>query len=227
MSGERADTSVPRVVIAGQGMIVVPRAPFEIGRLASGDLVVVHHRSEGASSAMRLSTREGALRYALRPDTPRWEDVLHDLDEDQALRGAEFVLDLDGRTTIAWPAETTGFSADASWPIELTLGAEAGDEMLYVQGALDASRVPALSLLVAPGQSLVHTDTLAGAHGEIERVELAYTHEGVAWLQWRARVSRPDGRVALVTAQAPRTQREPMLAVLEQVARSLVAIEPG
>ncbi|MBN8616071.1 MAG: hypothetical protein J0L92_36100, partial [Deltaproteobacteria bacterium] len=202
---------MPRVVIAGQGLVVVPRAPFEIGRLDSGDLVVVHH--DGAvSPKLRLSTAGDAIRLGLGPGTARWEDVVHALDEEPSLRDAPFVLDLDGATTIEWPIHTTAWSADASWPVELTFDDEASDEMLYVQGALDAARVPALSLLVAPGQTLVGTDTLAGAHGPIERVELAYERDGAAWRQWRARVPRSDARVALVTAQAPLVRRARMMA---------------
>ena len=219
MSGD-----VPRVVIAGQGLVVVPRAPFEIGRLDSGDLVVVHHAGE-VSPKLRISTSGGAIRLGLGPGTARWEDVVHALDEEPSVRDAPFVLDLDGATTIEWPIHTTAWSTDASWPVELTFDDEASDEMLYVQGAFDASRLPSLSLLVAPGQTLVRTDTLEGACGPIERVELAYERHGTAWLQWRARVPRSDGRVALVTAQAPLVRRARMVAAFEQVARTAVAIE--
>lgn len=219
-----SDDAVPRVVVAGHGLVVVPRIPFEIGCLASGDLVVVHHVGEVAPK-LRLSASGEGVRFGLGPGTASVEDVVHDLEEDAALRGAPFVLDLDGATTIAWPSTMTVWSSDASWPVELTFG-EAGDEMLYVQGTLDPSRLPALPLLAAPGMEIVTTETLRGAHGPAECIELAYVRDGVAWRQWRARVSRVDGLVALVTAQVALEGRAAMREALALVVESLVAIKP-
>lgn len=210
-----------RLVIAGQGVVVVPREPFEIGRLDSGDLVVVHHAGE-VSPKLRLSTSGETVQLGLGPGTSRWEDVLHMLEEDPSSRGVPYELDLDGATAIEWPMHMTAWSTESSWPIELTFDDESLDEMLYVQGALESSRIPAMASLVAPGQTLTRTDTFAGMHGVIECIELAYEHQGVAWVQWRARVPRNDGFVGLVTAQAPSVRRDRMRAALEQVARSLV-----
>ncbi len=214
----------PRTVLVGGGVCLVLREPFEVGRLASGDVVVVHHVGE-TKPKLRLSLADGGVRFALGPGTEHWEDVIDDLVDDDALRGVPFALELDGRTSIAWPPGTTAWSADASWPIELTFG-EAGDEMLYVQGTLEPHRLPALPLLVAPGMEIVRTEQLAGVLGPVECIELAYVRDGVAWRQWRARVPRSDGLVALVTAQVALDRLEPMREALALVVQSLVAIAP-
>jgi hypothetical protein len=182
--------------LEGYGSRLAPRAPFELRRLSSERVVLLHHALAGprqilVAPSLAEEGDDGSTRVALGPGTASPDEVLARIDEvahrpGWSLATADYAFDWSPRL-VAWSTPD-----DVAWPCELTLVDGGGDEMIYVLGPFSGAP-PRPDDLIAPGMSVV-------ARGE-ESIELAYTHDGQAWRQRRQWVDLPGCRL-LVTAQA-------------------------
>jgi hypothetical protein len=133
----------------------------------------------------------------------------------------EAVLDLQvGPSHAHWRIEIAVFST--RWPDGFIVVSEPkppgfylrgpNEGLIYLQGPFPRERLPALTAMAAPGQ------TIRG-HGE-DWVELSYEHDGVAWVQ-RHRLVDFEGNALVVTSQSPESGAEITDVAAEQVASSL------
>ncbi len=144
--------------------------------------------------------------------------------------------------SICWPEDFALQSLPGTTPPVFELvGPE--ESRITIQGPLPGSRLPRLQEMVAPGQTLLRVTRVEAG----PMVEAAYSHEGEAWRQlhcvvrWPGKVEAPrrplgatvrqwiTGRrateesvyVAVVTAQTPLTQVDPVRAAVEAIAASI------
>ncbi len=211
-----------RMTLVGHGWHFIPRVPFELGRLASGDVVMVHH-SPPSVPKLRLQAHDGGLRFALGPGTQSAEQVVHDYVDGQALEGPDWSLGFEAGYLMPWPFGTSVWSTKGhvDWPVELTLSGSQQDEMLYVQGPLERQRSVVLSGLIGPGMELASAAEFNGTSGRIESLELRYQVGDREWRQWRCLVPLGDDFTLLLTAQATLENQERMRAIVEFVATGI------
>jgi hypothetical protein len=193
------------LMLTGYGWTIVPRPPFELGRLASsGDAVVAHHGGAAPLPQIRLAVVEGRVRVALGPGTRDLEQVLLDWSDGGRDLTQRWSLAHAAGYVFPWPSGTSVSSTRdiADWPVELTFSGCARDEMVYVRGPFHRSGAPSLEQFVAPGMSIAGTAQLAGALGPIDAIELEYEHDAVEWRQWRYLVPLGPEKLVVLTAQA-------------------------
>jgi hypothetical protein len=190
--------------ISGFGWSIVPRAPYQAARLPNGTVRVVHDSPGGRREAAIALTDEG-IRFGLGEGTT-------DLKE---------VLDVQsGPSPDHWRIETAVFTTQ--WPDGFIVVSEPkppgfylrgpSEGLIYLQGPFPRERLPALTAMAAPGQ------TIRG-HGE-DWVELSYQHDAVAWVQ-KHRLVAFEGKALVVTSQTPESGAEITTVAAEQVASSL------
>src|SRR5262249_2669766 len=145
----------------------------------------------------------------------------------QGTTALEEVLDLlEGPGWDHWRIETTVFTA--RWPesFALTSAPTPGPPFdlhgpdgafLFTQGPFAVGRLPALTEMAAPGQTVLR-------HGRSPMggwVELEYLHDGAPWRQTHRVVEHGGGYALVVTAQAPERWATLTDAAAEEFATSL------
>jgi hypothetical protein len=177
--------SAPKqLTLVGYGWHFVPRIPFELGRLASGDVVVVHH-AQPRLPKLRLQPYEQGVRVALGPGTQSADEVVDDYVDGQAPEGPDWSLGFQAGYLMPWPLGTSVWSTKdhVDWPVELTLQGSQRDEMLYVQGPFERKRSVVLSGLVGPGMELASAAEWSAASGRVESIVMRHWIEQREWRQ--------------------------------------------
>jgi hypothetical protein len=199
-------------VVAGFGRTLVPNTPCRLIQSPGPPPTVIasHYHPRGLKRATLSFPEVGNPRWDLGPGTASLAEVL-DLIEGPAQVYWTIETTL---YSVRWPADFTFYSSGARQPPVFELhGPE--NTLLWIQGPLSIDKLPEPHNLVAPGQTLQREGELSGTRW----VELAYTHEGVAWRQRHyLAVSWPDAFV-LLTAQ----YREPQAELAELAAEEMVA----
>lgn len=202
--------------LAGFQLTVIPRAPFRIERTdAAPDALDVHYRSPEGPLFARLIPHEGGYKSKLDQNTASLYEV----------------LDVDlGPSLDDWRLETSIFSC--AWPRGFGLFSNRfpqdpgpfdllGDnrEMIFIQ---KPRKLPALEDMCAPNQKVEQFEKTA----EAEWIELAYSHEGLDWIQ-RYEIVRLNDVGLVVTMQSPGRFATDAIAAARQVAESLKPSESG
>lgn len=202
--------------LTGFGLTLVPLWPYSFGRSAHvpDTVIVTHWAGETAQTATVTATAQGPA---------------------VALTGAEAVEQvvdvLVGPDRRVWRIETSPYSVE--WPEGFEIGSPpAGDEsspfhlwgpdgsLIYPQGPLNRDRIPPLTELAAPGQTILGRRSAPG----VEVVDLVYRHEGSDWCQSHHLVHLGDERVLVITAQSPATHAELTRQAAQTVTQS---VAPG
>lgn len=151
-----------------------------------------------------------------------------------ALTGVEAVdqvVDvLEGPDERVWRIETSPYSVE--WPEGFEIDSPpAGDNsspfhlwgpngsLIYPQGPLKRERIPSLTELAGPGQTIIARQNGPG----FDAVDLAYEHEGADWRQSHHLVPFGADRVLIITAQSPAAHAALTRQAAEIVARSVTA----
>ncbi len=199
--------------LSGFGWALVPFFPFLFERVPNRPRSVRawHYAATGTRQAT-VSLNDKHPSVELGDETTRLEGVL-DLVEAPALDD--------------WRIETTVFSI--RWPefFAMQSSPEAtapgfdlhgpDGTLLYIQGPLSPARLPALTSMAGPGQTVRR-------HGHSPRwawVELDYTHNGVPWQQTHRVVSLGSEQICVVTVQSPERLAGQVDIAAEEVASSL------
>jgi hypothetical protein len=180
--------------LSGFGWTLVPLAPYVIERLYDRpNAVLVRHESPDG-------LREALLVFG---------GNLPDVELGEGTQALAEVLDLqEGPHLDHWRVETTVFTC--RWPEGFTLASPASPgtpfelhgpdgALVYVQGPIRVDRLPPLTEMVGPGQSV-------RCHGRTARggwVELEYEHQGQPWRQTHRAMEDASGYALVVSAQAP------------------------
>ena len=212
--GEGNAVEVNRAVaFVGYGTRVVPKVPFEVGRLANDDedLVFVHQSSPARK--VLVAPNDKGMGMKLAPGTTTPDEVFVQID--QVTRTAGWRLESSGYSIPLLPGLSAWSTKDGTrWTVELTIeGASEQDEMLYVEGPFANGAAPKLDSLVDKNMKIATKSS--------ESLEVTYLVGEALWRQRRRLVSLKTGAVFLVTAQAPSERAGKVFGVTEQIAREL------
>jgi hypothetical protein len=201
--------------LTGFGLTLVPIWPYDFKRAAHAPdaVTVTHWAGETAQTATVTATAEAPAITLTGVDA------------------VEQVVDVfEGPDERVWRIETSPYSVE--WPEGFEIGSPPeGDNsspfhlwgpdrsLIYPQGPLNRDRIPALTELAGPGQTIL--DQQSGSC--FDTVDLAYRHEGVDWRQSHHLVPFGESRVLIVTAQSPATHARLTRQAAEAVARSVTA----
>src|SRR5262249_46522971 len=123
--------------------------------------------------------------------------------------------------TCRWPQSFVSASAPFPGPPFDLHGLDGA--LLFVQGPVRLDRLPALTDMVGPGQTVKR-------HGRSDQggwVELAYVHDGNPWWQTHRVVEDGLGYALVVTAQTPERWAALAMAAAQEVATSLSPYRDG
>ena len=183
----------------GFGVVVVPKAPYRIGRVPDAPdtrLRIAHgDRSEAIDVADGPAVTDLADVTAGDP-APRWR--------------IETSL-----TSCAWPLGFDLASDPDGLSPFLLLGPE--DAMVWLAGPLAREKTQPIEKLVAEGQRV-----RAVAHsGDCERIDVDYEVEGEGWWQRRYVVPWTDTETIVVTGQARAATEELTALAVDLIERSI------
>lgn len=216
-----------RLWVEGYDSRLVPRAPFEIGRLSSErDRIVFVHSDPAGPKRLMVAPDEGATDastagptgMALGPGTSSPDDVLALIEDIPFQRGWSLA---SRYFYLEWPRELTVWSTptEVSWPFEMTIRGDELDEMIYVQGPFRGTG-PEPAQLVGGGMSSAGSGELRAGPQPIQWIELAYEHAGEPWRQRRCWVRLQEGTF-LVTSQARLRNGPRLFELADRVSSSL------
>jgi hypothetical protein len=201
--------------LTGFGLTLVPIWPYNFKRSPhTPDSVTVSHWA-GESAQIATVTGTG--------DAPAV--VLTDVET-----VGQVVDVLQGPNERVWRIETSPYSV--KWPEGFEIDSPpAGDSsspfhlwgpdnsLIYLQGPLNRDRIPPLTELAGPGQTILAQQR----DSAFDAVDLAYQHDGADWRQSHHLVPFTDDRVLIITAQTPATHANLTRQAAEIVARSVTA----
>jgi hypothetical protein len=203
------------VALVGYGTRVVPKVPFEVGRLSNDadDLVFVHHSSPPRK--VLLAPSDKGMGMKLGSGTVAAEDVFAVVDEVAKTRG--WRLESAGYSVPMLPGLSAWSTKDGTkWTVELTVeGGNDQDEMIYVEGPFAKGGAPELDALVAKDMRV--------AAKTKESVEVTYSVADAAWRQRRQLVRLKPDALLLITAQASDARAAKVFALADQLARETKA----
>lgn len=200
--------------LTGFGLTLVPIWPYNFKRSphTPDSVTVTHWAGETAQTATVTGTGDVPAVVVTGVETAdQVVDVLHGPDER------------------VWRIETSPYSV--KWPegFEIESPPEGDDSpfhlwgpdrsLIYPQGPLNRDRIPPLTELAGPGQTILAQQRLPA----FDAVDLAYQHEGADWRQSHHLVPFSDDRVLIITAQAPADHAHLTRQAAEIVARSVTA----
>jgi hypothetical protein len=208
-----------RTWLTGYGLVLVPRAPFEVARRGGDEGVTLTHHSPSGVRLMVVQPNplvkhpeDGApARLALGPKTSTLSDVLSFHKETRLVTSWSIVARAEsdaaggGETfRCAFPSGTTLWSTprNVTWPFEMTTSGARRDETTYVQGRFSPSECPSLRELVGEGMRRADEGQIDGLQGKCDWLELHYVIDSTEWTQRRYIVPLDSGLVALVTSHA-------------------------
>lgn len=201
--------------LTGFGMTLIPIWPYTF------------ERPEQAPGTVSVTRWEGHTAHTVVITGPAEAPAIRLTNAQSA---DEVVEVLAGPAEHVWRIETSPFSVE--WPEGFAIDSPpAGDDstpfllfgpdgsVIYLQGPRGHDRIPPLTQLIAPGQTLVdHRSEPA-----FEVVELAYQHDGTAWRQIHHLVALTDTHGLVITAQSPATHTTQVRQAAELMARSATA----
>ena len=203
------------VAFVGYGTRVVPKVPFEVGRLSrdADDLVFVHHSAP--SRKVLLAPSEKGMGMKIGPGTAAPEEVFAEIGEVTKTRG--WRVEFASYSIPLLPGLSAWSTKDGTkWTVELTVeGGKDEDEMIYVEGPFAKGKAPQLDALVAKDMTIATTTK--------ESVEATYTVGDAPWRQRRQLVAlKPDG-LLLITAQASDVRAAQVFSLADELAREVRA----
>jgi len=187
------------VRLQGFGVVVVPTAPYRIGRAA-----------DGPETLLRIDTGE-------RSET---------LDVTAPGARSELVALSPGDPAERWRIETAVTSC--AWPLGFELASDPdglspflllgpGDAMVWLAGPLASEKTQPIEKLVAEGQTV----RAVAESGGRERIDLDYEVGGERWWQRRYVIPWTDGETLVASGQARSATEELTSLALDLVERSL------
>ncbi|MDH6108975.1 hypothetical protein P3T36_007154 [Kitasatospora sp. MAP12-15] len=201
--------------VVGFGVAVTPLPPFSADLIKSPagtvDIEVVRHLRDGSERrAVFSGSDDGSTVPAGADSAIPVADVL-------PVPYQSHWLIQTSQYSIPWP---TGFTLESPPPGEsppfLLWGQES--ELIFIQGPVSGDELAPLYSLATPGQTVVsHAST-----PEMESVEFAYQHEGVAWRQILVKTAHAAGAFVVVTGQAPASRSEWMGKAVAEMASGLL-----
>ena len=203
--------------ISGYHLTILPLAPFEYRQSADDDhLLVLSHTTSPTTKQVILQADDDGYSVELAPDTAS-------LDEVAALTPSAYAG--------AWLIETSMFAV--SWPRDFAFVSPVDDgnpsvfdligpdnALIYVQGPFVTTRLPALTDMAAPGQTITGIGTVS----ERQWVELAYEHERVPWFQRHYVIPFSSNRAVVVTMQTPQQHASRTIDAAELLVQTLVPV---
>ncbi|MFG2057497.1 hypothetical protein ACGFI9_26105 [Micromonospora sp. NPDC048930] len=193
------------VRLAGHGTRLVPYWPYRFAGSAGASTVAVTVFSQGGER--RAVAGSGAA-------------------------SVPGVVDVDAGPAGEWRLEVGPFSL--CWPVDFVVESPADpadgtpfylrgpdEAMIFPQGPVPLARLAGPDALVAPGQRVLDRRVL---DGDIDVVELAYAHDGVAW--WQAHWAIPVGRerALVLTGQAPEAGAAVVRTAADRMAVTLTGV---
>jgi hypothetical protein len=234
-----------RTWLTGYGLVLVPRAPFEVARRGGDEGVTLTHHSPSGVRLMVVQPNplvkhpeDGApARLALGPKTSTLSDVLSFHEETRLVTSWSIVARAEsdaaggGETfRCAFPSGTTLWSTprNVTWPFEMTTSGARRDEITYVQGPFSPSECPSLHELVGEGMRRGEEGQIDGLQGKCDWLELHYVFDAADWTQRRHIVPLDAELVALVTSQATAANAHGAFQNAGEIVASLaLSIEPS
>ena len=184
----------PRLTVGLPGARLVCELPVH-GQLISQSKVEITTEVRGERRRFRAERVEPKDPWTLEP----WPDQPAGAAELE-LRSGEGPIELSfAGLSFVWPIEFAVDAFGGEVPrAELRRDGGLRDVMVVIRGPVYALDVPPVAELVGPGQ----TRTAGEDDAEPPWIEVGYAHDEEAWTQRHYRIER-DGKVVLVTAQAP------------------------
>ncbi|MFC0548893.1 hypothetical protein [Kutzneria chonburiensis] len=197
--------------LTGFGMTLIPIWPYTFDRVEHrpGSVKVTRWAGDTAHTAVVTGPADVELTGAESP--------------------GEVVEVLTGPAGSVWRIETSPFTID--WPEGFSIDSPPADDnsspfllfgpagsAIYLQGPYRRDRIPPLTQLAGPGQTLVDQQSAAA----FDAVELEYEQGGNTWRQTHHLVDLGDERL-VITAQTPATHGIQVRAAAELMARSVTA----
>jgi hypothetical protein len=215
-AAERGGARVNRAVaFVGYGTRVIPKLPFEVGRLSADrdDLVFVHHSPQPAK--VLLAPSDGGMGMKLGPGTSEPEDVFAEIDEVTKTPG--WRVETASYSIPMLPALSAWSTKDGTkWAVEFTIeGSKDKDEIVYLEGPFAKGDAPKLDSLVAKNMT-VSTRTS-------DSVEVTYLVGDAPWRQLRQLVPLSPDAFMLITVQAPSPRAAQVFGLSRQLAVDMKA----
>ncbi len=200
--------------LAGFGLIVVPRAPFEIRQAAesAGQLRVEYRPGNGKPMVVQLIPGEDGYQSKLCENTQSLFDVV-DVKAGPAINQWRIETTV---FTCCWPGGFALCSNRPGDPGPFDLIGQRG-EMIWIQ---QPRRIPDVADLCAENQAVINIE-----RGDAwDAIDLQYDHDEQSWRQRHIVVSLQDRRIA-VTMQSPAEFADEATAAANKLAASLTAYE--
>jgi hypothetical protein len=199
--------------LLGFGLRIVPRGPFELGRLWADERVVIAAVPATRQALIAPPSAPGESPGVMYKGIARLDELA---DHFEVPFSPAWVL-CAGRLAMPWPRPFHVGSTpdDVPWAFELFEPGLARDAMIYVHGPNQGA--PPLEQFVGAGMAIARRGT--GPRGPW--IDLAYARDGVAWTQRRAAVDLGRRAWALVTAQADQAAAPRIFSGADELASGL------